>query len=119
MPHEVYKPGRRVNQRLGFTDDVAPPSAALLPRCLHHGDALFMTATPSTLLDRSAAGLVRRNAKPKPSAPPRASIPGAPTAPGRSHVGGGMLPPPANTVALSDGTRISFRAVDELPELVD
>ena len=30
------------------------------------------------------------------------------------HVGGAMLPPPApNTVSLSDGTRISFRAVEE------
>jgi hypothetical protein len=29
------------------------------------------------------------------------------------HVGGAMLPPPVNTVALSDGTRISFGAVAE------
>ncbi len=32
-----------------------------------------------------------------------------------NHVGGAMLPPPANIVALSDGTRISFGAVAELP----
>lgn len=78
-----------------------------------------MTVTRSTLLDRSAAGLVRRGAAAKPPVPPRASIPGAAALPARSHVAGGMQPPPANTVALSDGTRISFRAVEELPELVD
>ena len=78
-----------------------------------------MTVTRSTPLDRSAAALVRRGAATKQAAPPLSSVPGAPTQPGRSHVGGGMLPAPANTVALSDGTRISFRAVEELPELVD
>ena len=36
-----------------------------------------------------------------------------------SHVGGAMLPPPANTVSLSDGTRISFGAVAEVAELED
>jgi hypothetical protein len=30
-----------------------------------------------------------------------------------------MLPPPANTVSLSDGTRISFGAVAEVAELED
>jgi hypothetical protein len=34
-----------------------------------------------------------------------------------SHVGGGMAPPDANTVSLSDGTRISFGAV--APEFED
>jgi len=32
-----------------------------------------------------------------------------------NHVGGAMLPPVANTVALSDGTRITFGAVTEIP----
>jgi hypothetical protein len=36
-----------------------------------------------------------------------------------NHVGGAMLPPPANTVSLSDGTRISFGAVAEVAELED
>lgn len=36
-----------------------------------------------------------------------------------SHVGGAMQPPVANTVALSDGTRISFGAVAEVPEFAD
>jgi hypothetical protein len=36
---------------------------------------------------------------------------------GGNHVGGGMRPPPPHTVALSDGTRISFRAVEEIPML--
>jgi hypothetical protein len=35
------------------------------------------------------------------------------------HVGGAMAPPAANTVALSDGTRISFGAVAEAPEFAD
>ena len=52
-------------------------------------------------------------------AQPRPSVHGAQPSPARSHVGGGMRPPASNTVALSDGTRISFRAVEELPELVD
>lgn len=33
-----------------------------------------------------------------------------------NHVGGAMLPPARNTVALSDGTRISFGAVAEVPD---
>jgi hypothetical protein len=52
------------------------------------------------------------------SAPPLhpSSLTGA-AAGGRpgDHVGGAMLPPPVNTVALSDGTRISFGAVQEVP----
>jgi hypothetical protein len=36
-----------------------------------------------------------------------------------NHVGGAMLPPARNTVALSDGTRISFGAVAEVPEFED
>lgn len=78
-----------------------------------------MTVTRSTLLDRSAAALVRRGAARKQPVEPHAAIPAVPDQAGRSHVGGGLLPPPGNTVALSDGTRISFRAVEELPELVD
>jgi hypothetical protein len=35
------------------------------------------------------------------------------------HVGGGMLPPPVNTVALSDGTRISFGTVGDVAVLED
>lgn len=35
------------------------------------------------------------------------------------HVGSAMLLPPPSTVALSDGTRISFRAVAESPEMED
>jgi hypothetical protein len=38
---------------------------------------------------------------------------------GGDHVGGGMLPPPRSSVALSDGTRISFRAVAEVAEFED
>jgi hypothetical protein len=36
-----------------------------------------------------------------------------------NHIGGAMLPPPATTVSLSDGTRISFGAVAEVAELAD
>ena len=31
------------------------------------------------------------------------------------HVGGGIRPPADDTVALSDGTHISFGAVEEIP----
>ena len=47
----------------------------------------------------------------------RPTVTGAETGRIGTHVGGGMLPPAARTVALSDGTRISFRAVEELPGL--
>jgi hypothetical protein len=44
------------------------------------------------------------------------TVTGAASGRARDHVGGAMLPPPApNTVSLSDGTRISFRAVEESP----
>lgn len=44
----------------------------------------------------------------------RSTVTGAGAGRPGNHVGGAMLPPPApNTVALSDGTRISFRAVEE------
>lgn len=76
-----------------------------------------MTVTRSTVLDRSAAGLVKP-ARKQPIAQ-RPSLPAAPAHPGQARIGGGMSPAPATTVALSDGTRISFRAVEELPELVD
>jgi hypothetical protein len=42
------------------------------------------------------------------------TVTGAAAGRAADHVGGAMLPPPApNTVSLSDGTRISFRAVEE------
>lgn len=43
------------------------------------------------------------------------SVTGAAACRPGDHVGGAMLPPPVNTVALSDGTRISFGAVEEVP----
>jgi len=51
------------------------------------------------------------------AAPPlhRPSVTGAAAGSPRNHVGGAMLPPPVNTVALSDGTHISFGAVEEVP----
>ena len=33
------------------------------------------------------------------------------------HVGGGAQPPAGNAIGLSDGTRISFAAVEEIPVL--
>jgi hypothetical protein len=51
------------------------------------------------------------------AAPPlhQPSVTGAASGRPGDHVGGAMLPPPVNMVALSDGTRISFGAVDEVP----
>jgi hypothetical protein len=51
----------------------------------------------------------------------RPTVSGAAAAGGQAgnHVGGAMLPPAANMVALSDGTRISFGAVAEVPEFAD
>lgn len=52
------------------------------------------------------------------TAPPleRATVTGAGGRSAGNHVGGAMLPPARNTVALSDGTRISFGAVAEASE---
>jgi hypothetical protein len=47
----------------------------------------------------------------------RPTVTGAGASHPGDHVGGAMLPPPVNTVALSDGTRISFSAVGEVPVL--
>jgi hypothetical protein len=51
------------------------------------------------------------------SAPPlhHPSVTGAAAGRPGDHVGGAMQPPPVSTVALSDGTRISFGAVEEVP----
>jgi hypothetical protein len=46
----------------------------------------------------------------------RTTVTGAAGGRAGNHVGGAMLPPAANMVALSDGTRISFGAVAEAPE---
>jgi hypothetical protein len=48
----------------------------------------------------------------------RPTVTGAVAGVGRAgnHVGGAMSPPAANTVALSDGTRISFGAVAKVAE---
>ncbi len=48
-----------------------------------------------------------------------ATVTGAAGGRAGNHVGGAMLPPAANMVALSDGTRISFGAVAEVPEFAD
>lgn len=77
-----------------------------------------MSVTRSMSLDRSAAGLARPKLARKLPVPSDASIPGAPQTPAHDQTGSAPSLPPS-TVALSDGTRISFRAVDELPELVE
>jgi hypothetical protein len=45
----------------------------------------------------------------------RPSVTGAGAGHAGNHVGGAMLPLPPNTVDLSDGTSISFGAVEEVP----
>lgn len=70
-------------------------------------------------VSRPTAPLARSADAQNQLAQPRHSVHGAQPSSARSHVGGGTLPPAADTVAFSDGTRISFRAVEELPELVD
>jgi hypothetical protein len=47
----------------------------------------------------------------------RTTVTGAGAGRPGNHVGGAMLPPPVNTVALSDGTRISFGVVGDVPVL--
>jgi hypothetical protein len=47
----------------------------------------------------------------------RATVTGAGASHPGDHVGGSMLSSPVNTVALSDGTRISFGAVGDVPVL--
>ena len=57
-----------------------------------------------------------------PTAPPpleRPTVSGAAGGHAGDHVGGAMRPPTRDTVALSDGTRISFGAVAEVAELED
>ena len=44
---------------------------------------------------------------------------GIPATRSGEHVGGGMRPPADHTVALSDGTHISFGSVEEVPLLED
>jgi hypothetical protein len=88
----------------------------LLPRRRHHEDSFAMPASRSTSLDRSAAGLLRPAGARRQSGVLRTTIHGAPPNAADNQ---GAPPAPASTVALSDGTRISFRAVEELPELVD
>ena len=47
----------------------------------------------------------------------RAIVAGGSASPAGTHIGGAMRPSAAGTVALSDGTHISFGAVEEIPAL--
>ena len=47
----------------------------------------------------------------------RPSVAGTAARTGGSHIAGAIHPPAAGTVDLSDGTRISFAALDEVPVL--
>ncbi len=94
----------------------------MLSKAAHIGRSGVASGSPAAPAARSApdgridlAGLA--------GVPPvhRPTVTGAAAGGGRAgnHVGGAMLPTAANTVALSDGTRISFGAVAEVPEFAD